>query len=217
MIKGSEKFIETLQGELTEIEADILSLEKNIAELEKDIDHENEFKIEVIKKNRAIQSDINMLKTALSKAKNKREQIIKDNAKKSYKAVNDFLTAYKVAAKNTTNDKVLKIITKVEEIRALDEEIKAVDKEVQAEILAFVEQVKGFLDPEPRNELVLWGQSQTQYDYLKHLHQLSQTKIATFVNHVESETLGVKGIYKPESYGNTQEKLDKLKVSLQGK
>lgn len=217
MIKGSDKFIESLQGELTEIEADILSLEKNIAELEKDIDHENEFKIDVIKKNRAIQSDINMLKTALNKANSKREQIIKDNAKQSYKAVSDFLTAYKEVAKNTTNDKALKIITKVEEIRALDEEIKAVDKEVQAEILAFVEQVKEFLDPEPRNELMLWGQSQTQYDYLKHLNQLSPTKEATFVNHVAPEKLGVKGIYKPEIYGYTQEKLDKLKVSLQGK
>lgn len=217
MIKGSEKFIETLQSELTEIEADILSLEKNIAELEKDIDHENEFKIDVIKKNKAIQSDINMLKTALNKANNKREQIIKDNAKKSYKSVTDFLTAYKEVAKNTSNDKVLKIITKVGEIRALDAEIKATDKEVQAEILAFIEQVKEYLDPEPRNELVLWGQSQAQYDYLKHVHQLSQTKETTFVNHVSPDSLGVKGIYKPDSYGYTQEKLDELKASLQGK
>ena len=194
MIVGAKEFISAAQKKFEGIQADIAELEKSIQELEAKIDTENEFKIDTIKKNKAIQSEINMYKTALDKACKKRDEIRKENGKTAYKEVSALINAFRREQRPSTNEKNLAIIEKVEEIRKLREEIQEQDKAIQQEIADFIDQAQLFLDPEPKTELILFGDPTKQYDYLKHTHSKSFLNGGTtFVNEVKEHDLGIKG------------------------
>lgn len=212
MIKGSSELIKSLQSNLTEIDKDIEQLNKNIDELTNKIDKKNEFKIETIKKNKAIQSEVNMLKTALNGALKKREQLMQDNAGTAYKDVNELLRAYKVECKTSTNDKNIAIIDKLEEIKQLSNDIQEMDQVAFKEIQQFIEQVKPYLDKEPKQELILYGGATTQYDYLTHSNSATGSGQTTFVNKVSEYSLNTKN----DLYGydnGVKVKLKELKES----
>lgn len=213
MINGSVEFIAELENNLIEIDQDILDLEKGIKKLELKIDKKNEFKIDTIKKNKTIQSEINMLKKALNSANKKREEIVQSNAERTYKDVKDLLQRFKDEQRNTTNDKNLQIVQKIEEIRSLHSEINTMDKEVEQEIQQFIEQVKVHLDKEPQKDLILYGESITQYEQLQHSNRILFLEGTTFVNDVKEMHLGIQGgLYKPIQLRETA--LDELKERL---
>lgn len=213
MINGSVEFIAELENNLVEIDQDILDLEKGIEKLELKIDTKNEFKIDTIKKNKTIQSEINMLKKALNSANTKREEIVQSNAERTYKDVKDLLQRFKNEQRDTTNDKNLLIVQKIEEIRSLHSEINVMDKEVEQEIQQFIEQVKVHLDKEPQKDLMLYGESITQYEQLQHSNRISFLEGTTFVNDVKEIHLGIQGgLYKPIQLRETA--LDELKERL---
>ena len=216
MIVGAKEFISAAQKKFEGIQADIAELEKSIQELEAKIDTENEFKIDTIKKNKAIQSEINMYKTALDKACKKRDEIRKENGKTAYKEVSALINAFRREQRPSTNEKNLAIIEKVEEIRKLREEIQEQDKAIQQEIGDFIDQAQLFLDPEPKTELILFGDATKQYDHLKHTHSQSFLNGGTtFVNEVKEYDLGIKGgLY--EVSASVQGRMDELKESLKG-
>lgn len=193
MINGGKQFIDDMSKKFDGIQSDILELEKGIADLESKIDTENEFKIETLKKNKAIQSEINMLKTALGKAYKKRDEIRKENAKTAYNDTIKLINAFKREQRNSTNEKNLSIIQKLEEIRMLRAEIIEQDKAVHSEITAFVNQAQEYLDPEPQANLILFGQPTKQYDHLLHTNDLSGINGTTFVNEVKEYDLGING------------------------
>lgn len=213
MINGSVEFIAELENNLVEIDQDILGLEKGIEKLELKIDTKNEFKIDTIKKNKTIQSEITMLKKALNSANTKREEIVQSNAERTYKDVKDLLQRFKDEQRNTTNDKNLLIVQKIEEIRSLHSEILARDKEVEQEIQQFIEQVKVHLDKEPQKDLMLYGESITQYEQLQHSNRISFLEGTTFVNEVKEMHLGIQGgLYNPIQLRESA--LDELKERL---
>ncbi|MGY0400683.1 hypothetical protein [Carnobacterium jeotgali] len=213
MINGSVEFIAELENNLVEIDQDILDLEKGIEKLELKIDTKNEFKIDTIKKNKTIQSEINMLKKALNSANKKREEIVQSNAERTYKDVKEIISRFKDEQRNTTNDKNLQIVQKIEEIRSLHSEINTMDKEVEQEIQQFIEQVKVHLDKEPQKDLILYGESITQYEQLQHNNRISFLEGTTFVNDVKEMHLGIQGgLYKPIQL--KEKALDELKERL---
>lgn len=213
MINGSVEFIAELENNLVEIDQDILDLEKGIEKLELKIDTKNEFKIDTIKKNKTIQSEITMLKKALNGANKKREEIVQSNAERTYKDVKEIVSRFKDEQRNTTNDKNLLIVQKIEEIRSLHSEILAKDKEVEQEIQQFIEQVKVHLDKEPQKDLILYGESITQYEHLQYSNRISFSEGTTFVNDVKEMHLGIKGgLYNPIQLRETA--LDELKERL---
>lgn len=213
MINGSVEFIAELENNLVEIDQDILDLEKGIEKLELKIDTKNEFKIDTIKKNKTIQSEITMLKKALNSANKKREEIVQSNAERTYKDVKEIVSRFKDEQRNTTNDKNLQIVQKIEEIRLLHSEILAKDKEVEQEIQQFIEQVKVHLDKEPQKDLMLYGESITQYEHLQYSNRISFSEGTTFVNDVKEMHLGIQGgLYKPIQLRETA--LDELKERL---
>lgn len=215
MIKGAKEYITGLQNTLTDIEKDIENLKDGIGKLELKIDTENEFKIDTIKKNKVIQSEISMLKTALNRAYKKRDEIAKDSAKTTYEDVKALIGTFKSEQLNSANDKNLSIIQKVEEIRQLHDEIKKMDKEVHTEIQQFIEEVADFLDPEPKDNLVLFGQPTEQQEYLKHKNGFSVVGTTTFVNEVSEYALGIeRGLYDPLHFQQTA--LEELKATLKG-
>lgn len=215
MIKGSTEYITSLKNNLTSIENDILELEQSIEKLELKIDTKNEFKIDTIKKNKTIQSEISMLKTALNRAYKKRDEIVKDNADNTYKDVKALIGTFKSEQLNSANDKNLSIIQKVEEIRQLHDEIKIMDKEVHTEIQQFIEEVGDFLDPEPKDNLVLFGEAQEQKGYLKYTNGYSVVGNTTFVNEINERVLGIeRGLYNPLSM--QQDKINEIKESMKG-
>lgn len=213
MINGSVEFIAELENNLVEIDQDILDLEKGIEKLELKIDKKNEFKIDTIKKNKTIQSEISMLKKALNSANKKREEIVQSNAERTYKDVKEIISRFKDEQRTTTNDKNLLIVQKIEEIRSLHSEILARDKEVEQELQQFIEQVKVHLDKEPQKDLMLYGESITQYEQLQYSNRISFSEGTTFVNDVKEMKLGIQGgLYNPIQL---QEKaLDELKERL---
>lgn len=213
MINGSVEFIAELENNLVEIDQDILDLEKGIEKLELKIDTKNEFKIDTIKKNKTIQSEITMLKKALNSANKKREEIVQSNAERTYKDVKEIISRFKDEQRNTTNDKNLLIVQKIEEIRSLHSEILAKDKEVEQEIQQFIEQVKVHLDKEPQKDLILYGESITQYEQLQHSNRISFLEGTTFVNDVKEIHLGIQGgLYNPIQLRESA--LDELKERL---
>ena len=214
MIKGAKEYITGLQNTLTDIEKDIENLKDGIGKLELKIDTENEFKIDTIKKNKVIQSEINMLKTALNGAYKKRDELVANNATTAYKDVKALINTFKQEQRTTTNKKNLLIIEKVEEIRGLREDIKQKDKEVHDEIQQFIKEVENYLDPEPKNELVIFGEATKQSEFLKHRNGLTAVNGGTtFVNEVREYVLGIeKGLYDPLHFQQTA--LDELKDSL---
>ena len=215
MINGSKEYVAAAQKKFEGIQTDIAELEKSIEGLESKIDTENEFKIDTIKKNKAIQSEINMYKTALDKAYKKRDEIRRENGKTAYKEVSALINAFRREQRPSANEKNLAIIQKVEEIRKLREEIQEQDKAIQQEISAFIDQAQPFLDTEPKTELILYGQPTKQYDHLHHSNGFSSLTGPTFVNEVTEYHLGIKGgLY--EVSASVQSQLDQLKESLKG-
>lgn len=214
MIKGAKEFVADSRKKFESIQTDIAELEKNIEDLESKIDTKNEFKIDTIKKNKAIQGEINMYKSALDKAYKKRDEIRRENGKTAYSNATALINAFKREQRPTTNEKNLAIIQKVEEIRQLRAEIQDQDKAIQREISSFVEDIQEFLDPEPRAELILYGEKTKQYDYLQHANSLAFINgSTTFVNEVKEYDLGVKGgLYEVSM--SEQSKLSSLKDSL---
>ena len=213
MIKGAKEYIAAAQKKFEGIQADIAELEKNIAGLESKIDTENEFKIDTIKKNKAIQSEINMYKSALDKACKKRDEIRRENGKTAYREVTAIINEFKREQRPTANKKNLAIIQKVEEIRQLRAEIQEQDRTIQKEISDFIDQAQQFLDPEPKPELILYGQPTKQYDHLHHSNNFSSLTGPTFLNEVTEYSLGIKGgLY--EVTPSVQGKLDELKENL---
>jgi len=193
MITGAKEYIETAEKKFEGIQGDIAELEKGIAALESKIDTENEFKIATIKKNKTIQSEINMLKTALANAYKKHDEIRRDNGKTAYSEVTALINAFKREQRNSTNKKNLAIIQKMEEIRTLRAEIIEQDKAIQGEINAFINQAQPFLDPEPKPELILYGQPVKQYEHLLHANEINGINGTTFVNEVKEYDLGITG------------------------
>ena len=213
MIAGAKKYIETTRKKFDSIQNDIAELEKSIAALESKIDTENEFKIETIKKNKTIQSEINMLKTALERAYKKHDEIRRDNGKTAYSEVTALINAFKREQRPASNEKNLSIIQKLEEIRTLRAEIIEQDKAIQSEINNFINQAQPFLDQEPKPELILYGQPVKQYEHLLHVNEMSGINGTTFVNEVKEYTLGIQGgLY--ETSQTTLSRIAEAKESL---
>lgn len=209
-IKGAQALLNELSKPINEIEKDITELKEEKQRLINQLDQsDNQFKMDVVKKNRQIQSDINLTEQTIQKAEKRREQLIKDNAGKTYKQANKMIRDFRKETAKKENHYNRLFIEKIEEVRQAFEEMAEKDKEYTNEIKSFIDNLEPYLDAEEKPEL---GMISTQKRSLE-MNHVYRSGIMTVLDVVREGAFGVKGLMsKPKHYPQAEVEKEKYNV-----
>lgn len=109
----------------------------------------NQFDMDVVKKNKGIQQEINLTEQTIEDAKAERERVIEGNAADTFNQAQKIIREYRTEKGEEHKADKEAIYEHVEAIKELVEHIENKDTEYQKELREFVRAIRPFLDKEP--------------------------------------------------------------------
>lgn len=212
-IKGAEQLVKELHAPLESINADIAELEKKRDELEAQLDKsENRFKLDVVKKNKSIQSELDLINRILNEAKVERERIIKDSMDKAYEKAEKIIREYKKEIYHSKKAENAAMIKKIYEIREIFKGLVEEEERVSEEISQFINDISTFIEDEPGIGGTQSKLSQLMQQADTHTYGFSALKL--FDVFKESD-YGIKGLLKKEYHTSQSEEESNRKYGVE--
>lgn len=145
-IKGAAELIDELNKPLENIEKDIAELKENKEKLQAKLDSgENRFKLSVVKKNKDIQSELDLIERTLKQAEKEREIITKNSFEVAKTKAQTIIRDYKKEIINSKKKENAEMIKKIIEIRGIFAQMVEEEKKATAELQRFVKAVSPFI------------------------------------------------------------------------
>lgn len=149
MTKGN-KLVTELSAKMDYLDKAIERLEGEKQALQDKLDTgSNQFDMDVVKKNKAIQQEINLTQQTIEDAKSEREKVIEGNAADTFNKAMQIMREYRNEKKAEHKADNLAIVEHIEAIREKVKLIEEKDSEYTKELDSFIKAVRPFLDKEP--------------------------------------------------------------------
>lgn len=206
-IEGAKAFIEKLSEPVKEIENDIKELEQELDRLKSSLDtSENQFKMETVKKNNAIQNDIQLTQDVLNKAQQRRQELVNGKATETYKRTQSLINAHKKAMREQHVQENQEIIQAIDKVRELYTQMKEQDTAYRNELLQFVDDVAPYLDANDRPELGAYGNQESALT--QSLYNQNPSTRLTVLETVNEKAFDISGLIVPtkETHAAAQER-----------
>lgn len=167
MIKGADELIKKVSKPVADITNNIAELEAEKERLTDSLDNsDNQFSMDVVKKNKAIEADIHLINNTIDKAKKRKEEMIRSNADEVYSEAKQTLSSFRkdVNEKHKTDNQL--IIDAIDEVRSIYKEFKEKDKEYSLEAVDFIEAISPYLDPRKKEAFGAIGTQKRQLELM---------------------------------------------------
>lgn len=149
MAKGN-KLVSELSAKMDYLDKAIERLEDEKQALKDKLDTgSNQFDMDVVKKNKSIQQEINLTQQTIEDAKSARQKAIEGSASDTFNQAQKIIQEYRNEKKAEHKADNLAIVEHIEAIREKVKLIEEKDSEYTKEVDAFVTAVRPFLDKEP--------------------------------------------------------------------
>lgn len=195
MIKGADKLIQKASKPIADITKNIAELEAEKQRLMDSLDTtDNQFSMDVVKKNKAIEADIHLINNTLNRAKKRKEELLLDNAGEVYSESRRVLNEFKKEVNEQHKDDNQRIIEAIDEVRAIYREFKAEDKEYTQEVAEFVEAIKPYLDPRNKKEYGAVGTQARQLEMMN--ERFNSSTYLMWLEITREDFFGIDGLIK---------------------
>lgn len=210
--KQSASLLEEISNPIIDIEKDIQELYEEKERLSSTLDSsDNQFKMDVVKKNKQIQADINLMENTIRKAEQRKEQLIKASAETTYKKANDIIKEHKRELREKENHYNVSMIKHIEKIRNEFKEMYEKDRAYNKEINEFIDSIKPYLDPENKPQL---GNRDQHYSLLnQHVYRFGGRYGLTILEAFNEGMFGIQGLMTIKPKHLNLEKQEKEKYS----
>lgn len=149
MTKAND-LVSELSAKMDYLDKSIKKLEAEKADLESKLDKgSNQFDLDIVKKNKAVQQDINLMTQTIEDAKAERERAIEGSAADTFNQAQKIIREYRTEKGEEHKADKEAIFEHVEAIKELVDHIENKDSEYQKELDQFVRAIRPFLDKEP--------------------------------------------------------------------
>ena len=149
-IEGAEALISKLHSPIGNLDADIEQLKVRQSELTAQLDKgENRFKLNILSKNRAVQSELDLINRTLRDAESERERLIKAGHANTYQELYKIIGNHKASLRDSKKAENAEMIKKIHEIRAIFKSMQEYEKEAYDEMRSLVDSVLPFISDEP--------------------------------------------------------------------
>lgn len=145
-LKYGQKVYDEIATPIKKSNQQIKELEAEQAKLQKELDKTaNNFDVEVIRANQKLEQEMELITTALERAKAHRKELIDGNAYENYKKADKVFFDILRAEKDARADHIEKIENKIKEIHELYDEAKAYDTKVDEGLTEYIQAVSKYL------------------------------------------------------------------------
>lgn len=189
MAKGN-KLVSELSAKMDYLDKAIERLEDEKQALQDKLDTgSNQFDMDVVKKNKSIQQEINLTQQTIEDAKAEREKAIEGSAADTFNQAQKIIQEYRNEKKAEHEADKEEIFDLVKAIQDKVEYIEKQDSQYQKELREFVSAIRPFLDEEPTH---FGTMHERKYDRLNlsvtgskvvHLPDLRKAPIANLFRH----------------------------------
>lgn len=193
-INGSTALLEQLEQSTAEIKKDIARLYEEKEKLESTLeDTDDQFKLDNVKNNYAIQGDINLINQAINKAEKKLAEKTVANEEKAFNTAVALIQDYRKEANEENKTLNAEIIKHIEETRELFAEMKERDNAYQSEISGLVNSLYPYFNHDNVNGTNVL---KSNYGELRHTHadRFKPLYKTSVLDIVDERSFAIKGL-----------------------
>ncbi|PRY81016.1 hypothetical protein [Alkalibacterium olivapovliticus] len=206
MIKGAENLLTMASEPIKDIQNSIEELESEKQRLTEQLDtSDNQFSMEVVKKNKAIESDIHQIENTLKRAKQRKEELLIGNADNVYNESKKLLKAFKDDLNDQHKADNQRIISMIDEVRAIYQSFKEEDKKHSADVADFIDKISPYLDPRNKAEFGAIGTQENQLNRMNERQNMNT--YLTWLEIVREDFFKIGGLitdFKESSYSQNE-------------